>query len=189
MPYFHFLLAADAVDCLQEDVTRCGGVTGWLREAALAQARGLEITARCAAHIAATVPNLPHIEWLHDHVRVEGLLFAGTLDPTGGAIRPGADTSPPAMGWHCEPRPPHRTRAHKRSKDQPTTVGPHPRFVTPFSWSRANFRLLRQGGLVTVHMPSGRVRRIAYSPDGVRCLRALFGGVIHVCAEFGETDG
>jgi L-alanine-DL-glutamate epimerase-like enolase superfamily enzyme len=106
LPYFQQMLAADAVDCLQADVTRCGGITVWLRAAALAEARGLQISGHCAphlhAHAAAAVPNLRHLEWFHDHVRVEHLLFTGALDPAGGAVHPGADGSP---GHGMELRP------------------------------------------------------------------------------------
>ncbi|MFJ9584299.1 enolase C-terminal domain-like protein [Streptomyces acidicola] len=94
LPYFARMLAAGAVDCLQVDATRCGGITEFLRAAALAQAHGLEISAHCAPHVhaaaAAAVPNLRHIEWFHDHVRVESLFFDGALDPDGGFVRPGA---------------------------------------------------------------------------------------------------
>ena len=48
--------AAGAVDCLQADVTRCGGITVWLRAAALAEARGLEISGHCAPHLTPTPP-------------------------------------------------------------------------------------------------------------------------------------
>ncbi|MGP3734668.1 enolase C-terminal domain-like protein [Streptomyces sp. GDS52] len=98
LPYFEHLLAAGAVGCLQADVTRCGGITVWLRAAALAQARGVDISGHCAphahAHAAATVPNLRHLEWFHDHVRVERLLFDGVLAPTGGTLTPGAGGAP-----------------------------------------------------------------------------------------------
>ncbi|NGO77309.1 mandelate racemase [Streptomyces sp. YC504] len=83
---------AGLVDCLQADATRVGGLTAWLRAAALAQAHGLEISAYGAPHAhaaaAACVPNLRHIEWFHDHVRVESMFFDGVLDPTGGVVRP-----------------------------------------------------------------------------------------------------
>jgi L-alanine-DL-glutamate epimerase-like enolase superfamily enzyme len=36
VPYFERMCAAGAVDCLQADATRCGGVTAWLRAAAVA---------------------------------------------------------------------------------------------------------------------------------------------------------
>ncbi|MBY8887243.1 mandelate racemase [Streptomyces sp. PTM05] len=98
LPYFHHMLAAGAVDCLQADVTRCGGITVWLRAAALAEAHGLQISGHCAPHLhahpAAAIPNLRHLEWFHDHVRIENLLFSGILDPAGGIIRPGADGAP-----------------------------------------------------------------------------------------------
>ncbi|WP_327352169.1 enolase C-terminal domain-like protein [Streptomyces sp. NBC_01304] len=83
-----------ALDCLQADATRCGGLTEWLRAAALAQAHGLEISAHGAPHAhaaaAASVPNLRHIEWFHDHARIELMFFDGVLDPMGGSVRPDA---------------------------------------------------------------------------------------------------
>ncbi|MEU7722960.1 enolase C-terminal domain-like protein [Streptomyces tibetensis] len=98
LPYFEHMLAAGAVDCLQADITRCGGITVWLRAAALAQGRGLEISGHCAphahAHAAAAVPNLRHLEWFHDHVRIERILFDGILDPRGGSVTPGGGVEP-----------------------------------------------------------------------------------------------
>jgi L-alanine-DL-glutamate epimerase-like enolase superfamily enzyme len=96
--YFARLAAAGAVDCLQADVTRCGGITGWLRAAAVAESNGLEISGHGAPHaqaaVAAAVPNLRHLEWFHDHVRVETALFDGVLDPAGGTVEPGASGAP-----------------------------------------------------------------------------------------------
>ncbi|ATL32577.1 Mandelate racemase [Streptomyces formicae] len=73
LPYFAHMLAAGAVDCFQADATRCGGITVWLRAAALAQAVALDVSAHCAphahAHAAASVPNARHLEWFHDHAR------------------------------------------------------------------------------------------------------------------------
>ncbi|WP_030667742.1 enolase C-terminal domain-like protein [Streptomyces sp. NRRL B-1347] len=90
LPYFARMVPV--VDCLQVDATRCGGLTEWLRAAALAQAHGLEVSAHGAPHAhaaaAACVPNLRHVEWFHDHVRIESMFFDGVLDPTGGAVRP-----------------------------------------------------------------------------------------------------
>ncbi|MFE2103456.1 MULTISPECIES: enolase C-terminal domain-like protein [unclassified Streptomyces] len=115
LPYFQHMLAADAVDCLQADVTRCGGITVWLRVAALAQAHGLDISGHCAphahAHAAAAVPNLRHLEWFHDHVRIERLLFDGALDPSGGVITPGGE-GPVGLGlsFNSERGRPYRTQ-------------------------------------------------------------------------------
>jgi L-alanine-DL-glutamate epimerase-like enolase superfamily enzyme len=98
--YFARMVDARAVDCLQADVTRCGGITEWLRAAAVAAARGLQISGHCApslhAHVAAAVPNLRHLEYFHDHVRIESMLFDGALDPHGGALRP--DPARPGLG-------------------------------------------------------------------------------------------
>ncbi|MFJ4331021.1 enolase C-terminal domain-like protein [Streptomyces sp. NPDC088935] len=109
-----------AVDCLQADVTRCGGITGVLEVAGLSAVRHLDLSAHCApavsAHVFCAVRRLRHLEYFHDHVRVERLLFEGTLSPAGGALRP--DTSRPGLGlevrWaDAEPyrvhgeRPPH----------------------------------------------------------------------------------
>ncbi|CAN5615236.1 enolase C-terminal domain-like protein [soil metagenome] len=92
LAYAERMCAADAVDCLQLDATRIGGPTETLRAAAVAAAHNLDVSAHCAptvhAHVMAAVPNLRHLEWFHDHVRVEEELFDGTLDPTGGTVRP-----------------------------------------------------------------------------------------------------
>jgi L-alanine-DL-glutamate epimerase-like enolase superfamily enzyme len=88
--YFARMVAAGAVDCLQVDVTRCGGYTCWLRAAAIAGSRGLQVSAHCApnlhAHVATAVPNLRHVEYFHDHHRIETMLFDGALDPRGGVL-------------------------------------------------------------------------------------------------------
>ena len=92
LPYFARMITAGAVDCLQADATRCGGLTEFLRAAALAHAHGLEISAHCAPHVhaaaAASIPNVRHLEWFHDHVRIEDMFFDGALDPTGGMVQP-----------------------------------------------------------------------------------------------------
>ena len=81
-----------AVDCLQADVTRCGGFTGLLQAAGLARGHGLELSAHCAPQLSAhgfcAVPNARHLEYFHDHVRVESLLFDGATEPINGALRP-----------------------------------------------------------------------------------------------------
>lgn len=92
LTYFTRMCAAGAVDCLQIDATRCGGYTGWSGAAAIAAGHGLEVSAHCApnlhAPVAAATPNLRHMEWFHDHVRIEGELFEGAADPAGGVVRP-----------------------------------------------------------------------------------------------------
>jgi len=94
------LIAAGAVDCLQLDVTRCGGVTEFLRGSALAAAHNLQVSGHCApnlhARVGAAVPNLRHVEYFHDHQRIEGMLFDGALDPDGGTLTP--DPGRPGLG-------------------------------------------------------------------------------------------
>jgi L-alanine-DL-glutamate epimerase-like enolase superfamily enzyme len=92
LTYYNRMLAAEAVDCLQIDVTRCGGITDWLRAAAVAAAYNVDVSGHCApnlhAHVAVAIPNLRHLEYFHDHHRIEQMLFDGALSPEGGALRP-----------------------------------------------------------------------------------------------------
>ena len=97
---FRNLVVNGCVDCLQADVTRCGGITGFLRAGTLAAAFGLDLSAHCApsASVAAccAVPNFRHLEYFHDHVRLERLLFDGVLEPKDGSLEP--DRSRPGNG-------------------------------------------------------------------------------------------
>ncbi len=92
---FTNLLDAGAVDCLQADVTRCGGITGLLQVAGLSAARRIDLSAHCApavsAHAFCAVERLRHLEYFHDHVRCEQTVFDGTLSPRDGALRPDPD--------------------------------------------------------------------------------------------------
>jgi L-alanine-DL-glutamate epimerase-like enolase superfamily enzyme len=89
-----------SVDCLQADVTRCGGYTGLLQAAGLAAAHGLDLSGHCAPQLSVhgfcAVAAARHLEYFHDHVRVESLLFDGVLEPVEGALRP--DRSRPGHG-------------------------------------------------------------------------------------------
>jgi L-alanine-DL-glutamate epimerase-like enolase superfamily enzyme len=113
LPYFERMSGHGAVDCLQIDVTRCGGVTVFMRAAAVAAAHGLDVSAHCApslhAAVATATPNLRHIEWFHDHVRIDGLLFDGALDPYGGTITPRDDA--PGIGVELRDADADRFRA------------------------------------------------------------------------------
>jgi L-alanine-DL-glutamate epimerase-like enolase superfamily enzyme len=99
LPYFARMV--NAVDCLQADITRCGGITEWQRVAALAAANNVEVSGHCAPQLhvdaAAATPNLRHLEWFHDHTRIESMLFDGvTVPQPGGVLRP--DLSVPGHG-------------------------------------------------------------------------------------------
>ncbi|MDY6869750.1 MAG: enolase C-terminal domain-like protein [Actinomycetota bacterium] len=84
------LCEARAVDCLQVDISRCGGLTEWIRAAAVAAAHNLEVSGHCAPylhrHAAAATPNFRHLEWFHDHVRIEQMFFEGTDQPLSGRL-------------------------------------------------------------------------------------------------------
>ena len=90
----------ESVDCLQADVTRCGGISGLLRVNGLAAAHGLDVSGHCApqlsAHALCGVDRLRHLEYFHDHVRIESMLFDGVLAPVDGALVP--DRSRPGNG-------------------------------------------------------------------------------------------
>ena len=100
LPYFQRMLEAQAVDILQADVTRCGGVTNMLRVDGLCKARSMPSSAHCApaisAHVCCAMETLIHIEYFFDHYRIEGMLFDGTLDPHEGLLTP--DRSRPGLG-------------------------------------------------------------------------------------------
>jgi L-alanine-DL-glutamate epimerase-like enolase superfamily enzyme len=98
--YFRRMLEAGAVDVLQADATRCFGVSGFLRVSALCEANGLPLSAHCGpsvhAHLGCACPPLRHIEYFHDHDRIEHMLFDGALTPEQGALRP--DPGRPGLG-------------------------------------------------------------------------------------------
>jgi L-alanine-DL-glutamate epimerase-like enolase superfamily enzyme len=98
--YFRRMLESGAVDVIQADATRCGGVSGFLKAAALAEAFGVALSAHTApalhGAIGPAVAPLRNIEFFHDHVRLERLAFDG-----GAALRAGglaADRSRPGLG-------------------------------------------------------------------------------------------
>jgi len=100
LPDAQRLLEAKAVDVLQADVTRCGGITGLLRIDGLCRAFGVPFSAHCApsisAHACCAMESMLHAEFFHDHARVERLLFDGTLDPVAGTLEP--DRARPGLG-------------------------------------------------------------------------------------------
>jgi L-alanine-DL-glutamate epimerase-like enolase superfamily enzyme len=94
------LLEADCVDVLQADVSRCGGVTGFLEIAALCEAHHIDLSGHCAPalhlHVACAAHRLRHLEWFHDHVRIEQRFFDGAPVARDGAIAP--DLTRPGHG-------------------------------------------------------------------------------------------
>ena len=98
--YVRTMLAAGAVDVQQADATRCGGFTGFLEIAALCDAFHVDLSGHCAPalhlHVACAAPRMRHLEWFHDHVRIERMLFDGAPQPRDGRIAP--DLTAPGHG-------------------------------------------------------------------------------------------
>jgi L-alanine-DL-glutamate epimerase-like enolase superfamily enzyme len=91
---------APCVDVLQADVTRCGGITAFIRADGIARAHGIPLSAHCApalsAHACCAWESLAHLEYFHDHTRIESMLFDGVLSPEGGTLTP--DCGRPGLG-------------------------------------------------------------------------------------------
>jgi L-alanine-DL-glutamate epimerase-like enolase superfamily enzyme len=100
LSYFRRMLDAEAVDVQQADASRCAGITGFLGVAALCHARMVPLSAHCAPslHVApgCAAMGFRHLEYFHDHARIEHMLFEGALTPKNGVLYP--DLSRPGMG-------------------------------------------------------------------------------------------
>lgn len=98
--YFRRMLSAGAVDVLQADATRCGGVTGFLQAAALCEAYHIPLSSHTApsvhTHLGCIATPVRHLEYFHDHVRIESMFFDGVRSPVNGSLSP--DLSLPGMG-------------------------------------------------------------------------------------------
>lgn len=100
LDYFRRLLEAEAVDVVQADATRCGGITGFLKVATLCETWALPLSSHCAPAVhlhpgCAAVP-MRHAEFFVDHERIERELFDGAGEPSGGVLRP--DRARPGLG-------------------------------------------------------------------------------------------
>lgn len=100
-PYFEAMLGADAVDVLQADATRCGGISHFLKAGALATGCQIPFSSHCAPaihlHPALACPDFYIAEYFHDHIRIESMLFDGITPPTDGYLEP--DLSRPGLGF------------------------------------------------------------------------------------------
>ena len=97
---FRRMFEAEAVDVMQADASRCGGITGFLQAATLCLARSMPLSAHTApaihAHVGCAVQPLRHLEYFHDHLRIEEMFFKGVLQPQNGKLRP--DRQRPGLG-------------------------------------------------------------------------------------------
>jgi L-alanine-DL-glutamate epimerase-like enolase superfamily enzyme len=91
-PYFRRMMEAGAVDVVQADATRCGGVTGFLKAAEEIDSFGLPLSAHTApslhGHLCCVAPRARNVEYFHDHVRIESMLLDGALKAQNGVLKP-----------------------------------------------------------------------------------------------------
>ncbi|GAA4468060.1 enolase C-terminal domain-like protein [Novipirellula rosea] len=90
--YFRRMLELGAVDVLQADATRCGGITGFLAAAAISDAFLIPLSSHCAPslhmHLGCAIAGIRHLEYFHDHVRIEQKLFDGFVPAKNGKMKP-----------------------------------------------------------------------------------------------------
>jgi L-alanine-DL-glutamate epimerase-like enolase superfamily enzyme len=101
LPYFEEMISAGAVDVLQADATRCGGISSFLKVGHTCEAHELPFSSHCAPalhmHPAMSLPSFYTGEYFYDHVRIEKMLFDGVPEPVNGKLYP--DMSRPGFGF------------------------------------------------------------------------------------------
>ncbi len=94
------LIEAQAVDVLQTDVTRCGGITNFIKIGHLAEICHYPYSAHTApsihASLCCSVLSAMNVEYFYDHVRIEQMFFDGAITANNGKLRP--DLSRPGLG-------------------------------------------------------------------------------------------
>ncbi len=112
--YFRRMLETGAVDVLQADATRCGGITGFMQADALCIARSMPLSAHTAPsvhmHACCAAQAAVHLEYFHDHVRVEKMLFDGAREPANGELIP--DLTRAGLGIELRQRDAEKYAAH-----------------------------------------------------------------------------
>ncbi|HKW98279.1 MAG TPA: enolase C-terminal domain-like protein [Bryobacteraceae bacterium] len=118
--YFRRMLEAGAVDVLQADATRCAGATGFLEANSLCQAFGLPLSAHTApslhAHLCCAALRARDVEYFHDHVRIEQMLFDGAAKAEQGVLKP--DLSRPGFGLELKHQDVERFRVYGNAAAQ-----------------------------------------------------------------------
>jgi L-alanine-DL-glutamate epimerase-like enolase superfamily enzyme len=111
--YFRSMLAAEAVTVLQADATRCGGISGFLDAASLCWANNVPLSSHCGPsmhlHVCCAVPRVVHMEFFHDHARIERMFFDGFREPVNGRMAP--DLSRSGMGLDLKEKDAERYKA------------------------------------------------------------------------------
>ncbi len=98
--YFRQMIDRESVTVLQADATRCAGITGFLAAAAVCWAANMPLSSHCGPsmhlHVCCSVPRAIHMEFFHDHARIERMFFDGFCEPVKGIMS--SDLSRPGMG-------------------------------------------------------------------------------------------
>lgn len=104
--YFRHMLAAEAVDVQQADITRCAGLSEFVRVEGLCAAFQTQLSAHTApslhCHPCCALERCRNIEYFFDHARIEQMLFDGAPEPRQGALWP--DLSRPGLGLELKAR-------------------------------------------------------------------------------------
>jgi L-alanine-DL-glutamate epimerase-like enolase superfamily enzyme len=100
LPYFREMMESESVDVVMADATRCCGISGFLKVAALCESWRMPLSSHCAPllhlHVGCAAPTFRHAEYFHDHVRIERMFFEGFPGPVNGSLQP--DLSRPGLG-------------------------------------------------------------------------------------------
>lgn len=114
LPYFEAMLQAKAVDVLQGDATRCGGISGFLKAGYLCEAYQIPYSSHCAPaihlHAALALPSFYIAEYFHDHERIERMFFDGNPLPENGVLKP--DMQRPGLGLVLKKQDAEKYRVH-----------------------------------------------------------------------------
>jgi L-alanine-DL-glutamate epimerase-like enolase superfamily enzyme len=108
------MLQAKAVDVLQGDATRCGGISGFLKAGYLCEAYQIPYSSHCAPaihlHAALALPSFYIAEYFHDHERIERMFFDGNPLPENGVLKP--DMQRPGLGLELKKQDAEKYRVH-----------------------------------------------------------------------------
>lgn len=106
------MLDAEAVTVLQADATRCCGISGFLDAAALCWAANVPLSSHCAPsmhlHVCCAAPRAVHMEFFHDHARIERMFFDGFCEARDGCMAP--DLARPGNGLTLKEKDAERYR-------------------------------------------------------------------------------
>ncbi|MGH9653331.1 MAG: enolase C-terminal domain-like protein [Bryobacteraceae bacterium] len=88
----YLLLKAQAVDVLQTDVTRCGGITNFLKIGHACEISHIPYSAHTCpsvhASVCCAVTSAINVEYFHDHARIEHMIFDGAVTAKRGKVKP-----------------------------------------------------------------------------------------------------